>query len=252
MNCMVDGLNIHYVEEGSGPALLLLHGWGSSGTAWRGIMDELCGKYRVIAPDLPGFGESDMPPEAWDVERYAACTLRFMQAVGARNPILIGHSFGGRIIVKLAGTGRVSPEKIVLIDAAGVRPKQSVRTRLRVRVFKLIKGALSLPGIRRYTGKLLAAARAHFGSADYNSAPEVLRQTLVRVVNEDLTCHMPQIGAPTLLIYGENDTATPVEDAKRIEALIPDAGLCVIQGAGHFSFIDRPYEVYAILHSFLG
>ncbi len=252
MNCTVDNLNIHYVEEGSGPALLLLHGWGSSCAAWRGIMAELCGKYRVIAPDLPGFGESDLPPEAWDVERYAAFTLHFMQAVGALNPILIGHSFGGRVIVKLAGTGRVSPEKIVLIDAAGVRPKQSAKTKLRVRTFKLVKGALSLPGIRKYSGNLLASARAHFGSADYNSAPEVLRQTLVRVVNEDLTCHMPQIKAPTLLIYGENDTATPVEDAKKIEALIPDAGLCVIQGAGHFSFIDRPYEVYAILHSFLG
>ena len=116
----------------------------------------------------------------------------------------------------------------------------------------MIKGLLSLPGIRKHTGDLLDRARKHYGSADYHSAPPVLRQTLVKVVNEDLTGLLPNIKASTLLIYGENDTATPVADAKKMEAMIPDAGLCVIEGAGHFSFVERPYQVHKILHSFLG
>lgn len=252
MTCTVDGLNIHYIDEGSGPVLFLLHGWGSSVDIWRRLMTEFSPKFRLVALDFPGFGQSDMPPEPWSVEDYAVFTLHFMNEIGLINPIMVGHSFGGRVIVKLAGTGRVAPAKIVLIDAAGVRPKRSLKSRVRVAAFKTVKGVLTLPGLRGHTGELLNRARRHFGSADYNSAPEVLRKTLVRVVNEDLTVHMPNIAASTLLIYGENDTATPVADAKKIESLIPDAGLCVIKGTGHFALIEKPFEVHAILHSFLG
>ena len=98
---------------------------------------------------------------------------------------------------------------------------------------------------------MLERVRAYFGSADYNAAPPVLRQTLVKVVNEDLTRFLPHLACPTLLIWGEKDTATPLSDAKLMEKLVPDAGLCVIRGAGHFSFVERPGEVHAIVHSFL-
>ena len=98
----------------------------------------------------------------------------------------------------------------------------------------------------------LEKARRHFGSADYNSAPVVLRQTLVKVVNEDLCEYMPNIACPTLLIWGDQDTDTPLSDAKVMESKIPDSGLCVIKGVGHFSFIQSPFEVNAILNSFLG
>lgn len=252
MNCTVDGLNIHYVDEGQGEVLLLLHGWGSSVDAWRRMIAEFSPSFRLVAVDLPGFGGSDMPPAPWAVEDYAEFVLKFMQTLGLRDPILVGHSYGGRVIIKLAGTGRVAPSKIILIDSAGVKPKKSMKQKLRIATFKTVKWALTLPGIRRFTGELLDRARAHFGSADYNAAPEVLRRSLVMAVNEDLTHHMPSIRASTLLIFGEKDTATPVSDGQLMEKLIPDAGLCIIKGAGHFSFVERPYEVHAILHSFLG
>lgn len=252
MNCTVDGLNIHYVDEGQGEVLLLLHGWGSSVDAWRRMMNEFTPHFRMVALDLPGFGGSDMPPIPWAVEDYAAFVLKFMQAVGLQDPILVGHSYGGRVIIKLAGTGRVAPEKIILIDSAGVKPKKTFKQKIRIATFKTVKWALTLPGIRKFTGGLLDKARGYFGSADYNAAPEVLRKSLVMAVNEDLTHHMPSIRASTLLIFGEKDTATPVSDGQLMEKLIPDAGLCIIKGAGHFSFVERPFEVHAILHSFLG
>lgn len=248
----VQGLSIRYTDEGVGQPILLLHGWGSSLDAFARIRLEFAGAFRLVALDFPGFGGSDMPPEPWDVEAYAVFTLAFMEAIGLQDPILAGHSFGGRVIMKLCGTGRVRPPKIILIDAAGVMPHKTLKQRARQRSFKIIKGALTLPGLRDHTQGLLDKARRHYGSADYNSAPEVLRKTLVKVVNEDLSPLLPAIKAPTLLIYGEKDTATPVADAKKIEALIPDAGLCVIEGAGHFSFVERPYQVHRILHSFLG
>ena len=89
------------------------------------------------------------------------------------------------------------------------------------------------------------------GSSDYNNASPMMRAILSKVVNEDLTHLMPQIAAPTLLFWGNMDTATPLSDAKTMERLIPDAGLCVIKGTGHYSFCERPYEAHAILRSFI-
>ena len=251
MNVTVDNLTLRYETVGEGPDILLLHGWGSSLDAFAWLTGRLAKRYRVTALDFPGFGQSQMPPEAWDVEAYAALTLRFMQAVGLQDPIMIGHSFGGRVIIKLCGTGRVKPQKIVLLDAAGVRHKPSFKARLRTRCFKTAKWALTRKPWAKACAPTLEKVRTHFGSADYNSAPPVLRQTLVKVVNEDLTPLLPHITASTLLIYGERDTATPVAVAKLMEQAIPDAGLCVIPGAGHWAFVEQPGRVAAILDSFL-
>lgn len=252
MQIMVDGLSVHYVAEGNGAPVLLLHGWGANVDSFHDIRQELSSSFLVISLDFPGFGQSDMPPEPWSVSDYVVFTEHFLHAIGVSDPIVLAHSFGGRVIIRMVGEGRIHPPKIVLLDAAGIRPKKTLRTKLRLAAFKTAKGILTLPLLKKPCAPLLDQVRAYFGSADYNNAPEVLRQTLVKVVNEDLRDFLPKISCPTLLIYGENDTATPVRDAQIMESLLQDAGLCVIKGAGHFSFLDRPYEVHAILHSFLG
>lgn len=248
----LDGMQIHYTDEGTGDPILLLHGWGSSCDAFIGIRNALRDRFRVIALDFPGFGASSALEEAWDVGRYVEFTHRFIERLGLESPVLIGHSFGGRVILKMVGSGLVSPAKIVLIDSAGVKHKRKLRTKIRIAAYKTVKAILLLPGIRKISAGALEGARRHFGSADYNSAPPVLRQTLVKVVNEDLCGYMPKISASTLLIWGDQDEDTPLADAKVMERLIPDSGLCVIQGAGHFSFLYSPFEVHAILNSFLG
>ncbi len=251
MNITVNGLQIHYEQYGQGEDILLLHGWGSSLDAFAYLGGRIAQRYRVTALDFPGFGKSDLPPIPWKVEDYAALTLAFMEAVGLKNPILLGHSFGGRVIIKLCGTGRVVPQKVILVDAAGVRHKPSFQTRLRTRCFKAAKWALTRKPWAKACEPALNKVRDYFGSADYNAAPPVLRQTLVQVVNEDLTPLLKNITASTLLIYGENDTATPVADAKVMETEIPDAGLCVIPDAGHWAFVEKAGHVAAIVDSFL-
>ncbi len=248
----IDGFNLNYNDVGKGTPVLMLHGWGSSCDAYNFMTKTFSDRFRMISLDFPGFGKSDMIDEPWDVERYCKITLKFIEKLGLKDYIIVGHSFGGRVIIKLSGTGRISPIKIVLIDSAGVLPKRSLKSKIRLASFKTVKRLLQLPIIRNYSENTLNKARAHFGSSDYNSAPPVLRQTLVKVVNEDLVPYMESIKAPTLLIWGENDTATPLRDAKIMESKIPDAGLCVIKGVGHFSFIERPAEVHAILNSFFG
>lgn len=247
----IDGLKINYTDEGKGIPVLLLHGWGSSNTVYAGIINTLKGRCRLVAPDFPGCGGSDTMSEPWTLETYADFVLKFIEAVNLENPIMMGHSHGGRVTLYMTAMGIVTPPKIVLLDAAGLIPKKSAKQKFRAKSFKTIKRVLTLPVIKNYSEGLLDKARRYYGSADYNNAPEVLRKTLVSLVNRDIRDILPNIKCPSLLIWGENDTATPLEDAKTIEKLIPDAGLCVIKGTGHYSFVERPFEAHAILNSFI-
>ena len=247
----IDGLKIEYTEKGEGIPVLLLHGWGSSFDVYKGITEALCDRCRLVAVNFPGCGNSDTMKEPWTLEDYCRFTLKFMKAVNLENPIMIGHSHGGRVTLKMAAEGMVSPPKIVLLDSAGLIPKKSFGQKCRAKSFKIIKRTLTLPIIKNYSEDLLDKARRYYGSADYNAAPEVLRKTLVSLVNTDLRDIIGNIKSPTLLIWGDNDTATPLADAKIIENLIPDAGLCVLEGTGHYSFCEKPYQAHAILRSFI-
>lgn len=247
----IDGLKIEYSDTGDGIPVLLLHGWGSSFDVYKGIISALGDHCRLVAVNFPGCGQSETMKEPWNLDNYCDFVLKFIRAVNLSNPIMIGHSHGGRVILKMSACGMVNPPKIVLLDSAGLIPKKSFKQKFRAKSFKAIKKTLTLPVIKNYSQGLLDKARAYYGSADYNAAPEVLRNTLVSLVNTDLRDIIHNISCPTLLIWGDKDTATPLSDAKIIESLIPDAGLCVLEGTGHYSFCEKPYQAHAILQSFI-
>lgn len=253
MECTVMGLKVNYACKGEGDTVLLLHGWASSLQPYRALMEQLSKKYRVIAVDLPGMGASEEPKEAWDVDGFADFVLAFLEQFGVQKLSLVGHSYGGRIIIKLAN--RVLPfaiDKIVLIDSAGIRPPASKKKSLRQRVFKVGKWFLSLKPIAVLFPTALEKLRVKFGSADYAAASPMMRRCLVKAVNEDLSHLLPGIQAPTLLVWGDRDTATPISDAKQMEAAIPNAGLAVIPGTGHFSFVENPVLFGRIMASYFG
>lgn len=251
MEITVKNLKINYTESGSGDDVLLLHGWGSSNVVYKSIMAAMPNLH-FIAPDLPGCGGSETMAEPYTIKDYADLVAELIEKLNLKNPILAGHSHGGRIILYMAVNGMVNPPKIILLDAAGLIPKKTAKQKFRAKSFKIIKAILSFPLWKRSAEPLLNKARRHYGSADYNAAKPVLRKTLVNVVNIDLRDELHKITCPTLLIWGENDTATPLADAKIIESRIKDSGLCVIKGTGHFSFCEKPYEANAIIKSFLG
>ena len=232
---------------------LFLHGWGATGGLFGRLLDTVGEKYFTLAPDLPGFGGSEEPAEPWDVDGFVAFVLAFLEQWKPKSVLLFGHSFGGRVSIKL-GARKDLPfriEKIVLFDAAGILPKRSLSYKLKVGTYKCGKKVLSLPPVRKLFPHALERLQKKKGSADYAAASPVMRACLVKAVNEDLEPLLPEISVPTLLIWGENDTATPLSDGIRMEKAIPDAGLVRLPGAGHFSFLDDAYTCDKVLRSFL-
>lgn len=254
MDITLKNLHIYYQVQGDGPKVLLLHGWGADISLYAGMMAELARSHRVYALDMPGVGKSDEPPEAWSVDDYVDLVTDFIKELGIDKAHLIGHSFGGRVITKLMNRPQrpLEVDKIVFIDAAGIKPKKKLSTRLKVRKYKIAKKLFNNPVLKYLYPDYVENMRKKNGSADYNSATPVMRATLVKVVNEDLTPLLHGIDRPTLLIWGENDPTTPLSDGQKMEKLIPDSGLYVVKGAGHFSYIERPAEVHAALGNFFG
>jgi pimeloyl-ACP methyl ester carboxylesterase len=248
----IKGMNIDYYDSGEGDAVVFLHGWGTDHRSFLRFLEGLSGFYRVVAPDLPGFGGSGEPPSGWSVRDYAGFVADFLGSLGISETIMIGHSFGGRVVIKLAsGTGSIGITKAVLVDSAGIRPKGTLRGKLRSCFYRAVKRVISLQAVSKKYPLLLEEWRMRNGSADYRNATPRMRECLVKVVNEDLTRHLPDIECPTLLIWGEADRETPLSDARTMERLIPDAGLVVLKNAGHYSFLDQSFAFGRVLDSFL-
>lgn len=260
METIVEQMHIHYETRGTFQPdgicrvlALFLHGWGSSGAAFGRLLDIVGEKVPVLAPDLPGFGQSDEPSEPWSVERYAQFVRSFLEPFSPEEVILIAHSYGGRISILLSSSGDLpfAIRKMILIDAAGIRPKRGLRYHAKVRFYKAGKWVLSRRLVHAVFPNALDEFRAGRGSSDYNAASPIMRGTLVKSVNEDLSPRLPEVSASTLLLWGEKDTATPLSDGRKMENLIPDAGLVVLPGAGHFSYLDQPLICEQAIRSFL-
>ena len=246
----IDGVKLHYRQTGSGGRpIILMHGWGCDLTALSLFERVGAERQTVYNLDLPGFGKSSEPPTPWGVEEYTRMLENFVAAMGLDTPILLGHSFGGRIAILYASRNPVY--RLVLVDAAGVRPRRSLRYYAKVYSFKLARKLYPHLVGREKAERKIEDMRSRRGSYDYNNCSPMMRRVMVNVVNSDLRHAMPHIQAPTLLLWGEDDTATPLRDARIMKKLIPDAGLVTFPGAGHFSFVDNPYQSAATVRRFI-
>ncbi len=244
------GTTLRYTVQGEGRPMIVMHGWGCTAETVASVsrLAAAAGR-KVYTVDFPGFGKSEEPDGVWGVEEYT----RQIEALAAHekieNPALAGHSFGGRVGIVFASRNPV--DRMVLIDAAGVKPRRKLSYYIKVYSFKVSKLALRLVYGKERSRQMIEERRQRSGSADYLAASPKMRMILSKVVNEDLKHLMPKIKAPTLLIWGTADTATPLSDAKTMEKLIPDAGLVAIEGAGHYSFLDAPGIFGAAFTNFL-
>ncbi len=234
-------------QEGDLP-IVVLHGWGAHLAAVEPIVRALEGETEVLALDMPGFGDSGDPPQAWDSEDYARFVVEWLGRAGIRRCHLIGHSFGGRVAICLSARHPELVERLILCDAAGLRPKRGWRYRYRVALAKLGR----LLGVFGPAGRRLQERiRSRVASSDYLNASPAMRETFRRVIAEDLESHLPGIAAPCLLVWGSADEDTPLWMGRRMEELLPDGALVVFEGAGHFSYADEPGRFAQLSRHFL-
>lgn len=246
----IRGVNIALDMLGTGPVVLLLHGWGAMRQAW-GQLPQALQKmgFCVISLDFPGHGESDDPLESWSVDDYASCIDALLAQMNVSSCYVIAHSFGGRVTIQLSNLNPALFQKIVLVDAAGVLPKRTWKYYIRSYRYKLAKKIAKIHWVNRLFS--LDEKMKTVGSSDYRALKtDVMRQTFVKVVNQDLQPSLRNIQAPTLLVWGSEDQDTPLYMAKIMEKEIPNAGLVVFEGAGHYSYLDEFGRFVLVVQSF--
>jgi len=249
----IDGISVRIARVGApaDPAdlpVVVLHGWGASLEAVAPIVDSLAAETEVLALDLPGFGESDDPPGVWGSDDYADFVAALLAHEGIDRCHLVGHSRGGAIAICIASARPELVDRIVLCDSAGLRPKRGMGYRLRVGLAKLgrLLGLLGPPGRR-----LQERIRGRVASADYLEASEAMRGTFRRVIAEDLSERLPLVASSCLLVWGSEDADTPLWMGERMEQLLPDGALVVLDGAGHYAYADRPAVFARTVRHFL-
>ena len=246
----VNDLDTHFTLWGEGRPIVLLHGWGTSGDSLSGIAKALEDRFRVYAIDLPGFGWTSPPSAVWGMRDYASHIDAFMGSAKIPSASVLGHSFGGRIALALAAQDPHRVRSLVLVASAGIRPRRGPAYSLKVLAAKLGKRLFSFPMWGGLGERLVSAISQRVGSRDYRNAGP-MRSTLVKVVNEDVRGMLSSIRAPTLIIWGDRDQEVPRSSMEIMAGAIKGSQLEVLEGAGHFPFVDRPDTFGRLVRDFL-
>lgn len=228
----------------------VLHGWGAYIESIVPIINALKDKYRVIAYDAYGHGDSDDPDTVIGTEDYSILLEDIVNYYGAGPSVFLGHSFGGKTLTIYAAEHPEMVKKLVLIDASGVLPKRGLDYYIKVYSFKLLRSLYNLLFFWKEKSERLKAFYTKFGSDDYQAAQGIMRKVFVKVVNEETVDYFSKIKAETLLIWGKHDEDTPLYMAKVFEDKIENAGLVELDG-GHYSYIDDYGTFKAVLNVFL-
>ncbi len=217
----------------SGSPLLMLHGWGQSLRALQPMGELLADMAQIHILDLPGFGKSEPPPADWNTTEYADRVVAYMDEQGITKTDLLGHSFGGRVSMRLAHKYPDRVRSIIMINSGGLQRQKTWQQGVRSQWIKTLRGAFKISPINQQA--LLDWHSQKYGSRDYLNAGR-LRGTLVKTVSEDVTNIVQEILAPVLLLWGEADTETPVEMAHRYHQLFPNSQLIIVPRRDHFIY----------------
>lgn len=248
MQVVVDSLLATYERAGTGKTLLVLHGWGDSSQGWRTFVSALEREFEVVVPDLPGFGGTEAPAAAWGLDEYVAFVGNFLKKIRVKPFAIIAHSNGGAIAIRGLSKKLLTAERLVLLDSAGIRGQYKGRNKV-VRLVTKTGKALSMPLPKRVRQRLRRKVYKTVGS-DMLVA-EHLQATFKRIVTDDVQADAARLNMPALLIYGEEDSSTPVQYGRMLHGLIHGSQLKIVPAAGHFVHLDKPDKVLLMLRKFL-
>ena len=258
----IDDIEVNYKIAGEGPAIFILHGWGSSSDSWTEVQ-KMLGEagYNVIVLDLPGFGKTQAPlsrrspkgeggAEVWGIEEYSDFMYQYAKHLGVAKFTLIGHSFGGQIAIQFAVDHPEKLETLILIASAGVRRTPGIAKKLVMAVAKLMSFVLYIIPFKDLRMNVKNALYMLIRRRDYVKTQGIMREVFKKVITQDLTAKFANIRTRTLLIWGEKDELTPVQDAYLMNELIANSKLEIIPGAKHALNFEMPEKLCDFIVSF--
>ncbi len=254
----VNGIRVAFEQAGVGPPLVLAHGGVSDSRVWRRQLDEFSDEFTVVAWDAPGCGQSDDPPESFRLPEYADVLASLIAALGLERPHLLGHSFGGALVLELVRRHPAVVATLTLAGGyagwAGSLSAAEVERRLAfaVEVAGRLPGRFepsSMPGL--ISEKMSAESAAALATIMSESRPIATRAMAHALADADLRDVLPSIAVPTLLIYGDADERAPLIVAEDLHRRIPTSRLVVLPGLGHECYLEAPDRFNAEVRTFL-
>jgi len=242
---LIKGLEVIFRVEGEGRPLLILHGWGSKSENWQRVGELLARNgLKVIIPDLPGFGASDQPKTAWELDDYCDFIEEFIKLLNLEKFYLLGHSFGGALAVKCSLEFPEKTEKLFLVSAACFR-KKTPKKRFLYILSKIFPSCfLSSSLLRRAFYRFIVRS-------DYLFVEGLMKEIYLKVIKQDLSDILPQVQVPTVIVWGEKDNITPIKDANLINKKIKNSNLEILPGAKHDLNLKNPEELSEAITKFL-
>lgn len=249
---LINNLKINYKTAGSGPAVLILHGWGGSSDSWLEVQQLLAmAGFRVIIPDFPGFGKSSTPEKAWDNDDYLNWLLEFISHLNLDKFFLISHSFGGRIAIKFAVKYPERIEGLIFCSPAGVKVEPSFKARIIFTLARIGNAIFTPKHLKRFKDGIRNIFYIFLRNKDYVKAKGNMRETIKKVLNEDLMVLLSEIKSKTLVIWGENDKMVPVKQAYIYKDKIRDSRVEILPEIGHSPHLEMPERLVEIIINFL-
>ncbi len=230
---------VDYTISGDGKQVVLfLHGWGGSKKNFEYVCDCLKNDFKVINLSFVDFGESEAAFKPLDVYEHAFIIFKLLKELNINSVSIVGHSFGGRIAIILSSLFNINIEKIVLVDAAGLKPRFNLKTYLKIKIYKFLK-------------RINKTKKLNMGSDDYKNLNDNMKISFVKIVNEHLDYLCEYIKQPTLIVWGTKDKTTPIYMAKRLNKTIENSGVVFFKNKSHFCYLEDAKKFVIVLNSFL-
>lgn len=226
----------HIFHKNKSMPIFLLHGWGCNGEIFNNMIKSFPEK-TFITIDFPPFGKSEKNIKDWNIFTYASMFMSLCEHLKIEKCDILGHSFGGRIAIIVSAIKRSLVHSCILVDSAGMKPKRNLKYFFKLWRYKFMKK--------------LKLDVSKFGSDDYKTLPPAMRKTFNSIVNTHLDEYSKKIKVKTLIVWGESDLDTPLYMGKRLNKYIKSSRFEIVNNAGHFPFLDRPYEFYQKINEFL-
>ena len=241
-------ISLYYEVQGTNKkTLVILPGWGETRNTFDYMIEYLSNFFTVYIIDYPGFGNSPIPKKNLTIFDYSDLVYQWMKELNLKDPVLIGHSFGGRIITVLNGYYNYPFSNIIYMDSAGIKPKKSLYALFRSYSYKLLK-KLKCFIPKKHRQSYMKKIFSIYASPDYKNLNQNMRETFKNIVNYDLKHYLKNIKSKVLIIWGNNDIETPLNDARIMLKYIKDSELVIIDKVGHFPYLERPDLINSILY----